>query len=220
MPLLGGLLGGLGGGLMRGGVGRSLGGGGALRGLLNNRQQKQGSGGPSQPQPQASKDAPMDPAPEEQGGQQKPEEQPQQQQTQPQQTPATNTMADEIAEAQPKQPETPLQGLLDDAPAAPEPPKTPDEPPPPQTVVNATETATPVARPVDEQFGRVPEIEPAEILRNQLMDSGSNKQPFDFQEGLPSRKPNVEGTMGNVSQGFQYTGPQGVDGALPPRRYR
>jgi hypothetical protein len=58
------------------------------------------------------------------------------------------------------------------------------------------------------------------MLRNQLLDSGSNKQPFPYQDGNPSRKPNLPNQSFSADQGFRYSGPSGVEGALPPRRYR
>lgn len=216
LGLLGGLLGG---GIARG-RGRG-GGGGALGGLL----QRGKSGGQQQdapPQAEPSKDAPMAQAPEEQGGQQQAEQQPQQA-VQPQaQQPMADQMATDIQEAQPKKPEPPLQGLLDDAPAAPSPQDKPADnmPPPPQTVVNQTDMATPVARPVDEQFGAIPVSPQPDTLRNQLLDSGTNTQPFDYQDANPSRQPSLSGQTKSADQGYRYVGPSGVDGALPARRYR
>jgi hypothetical protein len=215
-----GLLGGLLGGGLRGAIGGRLG-GGALSGLLN----KRGGGGQQQQrntQPEPSKDAPMTQAPEEQGGQQQAEQQPQQPQQPQAQQPVANQMAAEIQEAQPKQPEAPLQGLLDEAPAAPKPqdPAGDGQPPPPQTVVNQTEMATPIARPVDERFGEIPVAPQPDTLRNQLLDSGSNTQPFDYEDGNPSRQPSLSGQTKSADQGYRYVGPSGVDGALPPRRYR
>lgn len=208
------------GGLLGGGIRRGLGGGGALSGLLNRR----GGGAPQQRQsaPEPSKDAPMSQAPEEQGGQQQAEQQPQKPvQPQAQQTVA-NEMATEIKESQPQKPETPLKGLLDEAPAAPQPQErqASNEPPPPQTVVNKTDMATPVARPADEMFGEVPAAPKLDTLRNQLLDSGTNTQPFDYQDGNPSRQPSLSGQTMSADQGYRYVGPSGVEGALPPRRYR
>ena len=163
----------------------------------------------------------MSPAAEEQGGQQKPDEQPQKP-VQPQaQQPVANEMATEIKEAQPPKPEEPLKGLLDDAPAAPSPQDKPADnaPPPPQTVVNKTDMATPVARPTDEQFGEIPVAPQPDTIRNQLLDSGTNTQPFDYQDANPSRQPSLSGQTKSADQGYRYVGPSGVDGALPARRY-
>ncbi len=212
--LLGGLLGG---GLARG-IGRGRG-GGALGGLLN-----RGKGGGQQDRPQQaepSKDAPMSQAPEEQGGQQQAEQQPQKPMQPQAQQPVANEMAADIKEAQPQKPEPPLQGLLDEAPAAPAPQDRPSDsqPAPPQTVVNKTDMATPVARPTDEQFGEIPVAPQPDTLRNQLLDSGTNTQPFDYQDANPSRQPSLSGQTKSADQGYRYVGPSGVDGALPARRY-
>jgi len=208
MPLLAGLLGGL--------VG-----GGVLGGMLGNRQR----GGGSQPrntQPEPSKDAPMAKEPEEQAGQTQAEEQPQKPQQPPTQQPPAQQMAQQIEQAQPQKPPQPLDGLLDPAPGAPEPQDTPgdNQPPPPQTVVNQAEEQTPVARPADEQFGEIPVAPLPDTLRNQLLDSGTNEQPFDFQDGNPSRQPSLPNQSYSADQGYRFVGPSGVDGALPPRRYR
>jgi len=214
--LLGGLLGG---GIARG-LGRGRGGGGGVLGGLLQR----GKGGGQQDRPQQaepSKDAPMTAAPEEQSGQQQAEQQPQKPVQPPAQQPVATEMATEIKEAQPKQPETPLTGLLDDAPGAPAPQDKPsdNQPPPPQTVVNKTDTPTPVARPVEEQFGEIPVAPQPDTIRNQLLDSGTNKQPFDYQDANPSRQPSLSGQTKSADQGYRYVGPSGVDGALPARRY-
>ena len=116
----------------------------------------------------------------------------------------------------------PMEGLLDDAPAAPKPQDRPadNQPPPPQTVVNQTDMATPVARPVDERFGEIPVAPQPDTLRNQLLDSGTNTQPFDYQDANPSHQPSLSGQTKSADQGYRYVGPSGVDGALPARRYR
>jgi hypothetical protein len=164
----------------------------------------------------------MSAAPEEQGGQQQAEQQPTKP-VQPQaQEPVATEMAADIKEAAPKPPEQPLEGLLDEAPAAPAPQDkaSDNQPPPPQTVVNKTDTATPVARPVEEQFGEIPVAPQPDTLRNQLLDSGTNTQPFDYQDANPSRQPSLSGQTKSADQGYRYVGPTGVDGALPARRYR
>jgi hypothetical protein len=218
-----GLLGGLLGGAMRGGMMRPRGGGGALGGLLGNRGGKSGGGGMQRSQaPEPSKDAPMQAEPQEQSGQTKPQEQqPQAPQQPPTQAPV------EMQSSQIELPKTqqqatqksPLSGLADDPAAAPTPAKRAGEPvPEPAQIVNKTATPTPTARPMDEQLGAVPVMQAQDGVQNQLMDSGSNRQLFEFQEGNPSRQPNLPNQSYSADQGFRFVGPTTVE--LPSRQYR
>lgn len=201
-------------------------GGGILGGLLNRSNNNSGGqspagGGQSAASP---KDAPMAPAPQDQPGQTKPETQVAQPQQQPFQPAPVQQAAKEIEQpvAQEKaEKANPLKGLLDEAPAAPNPVKKPDAPvAPPQDVTNKTETLTPVARPTDEVVGQTPVLEPADGLPNRLMDAASNRQPFDYQDANPSRTPDLPNQSYTADQGYRYVGQTVVGGAMPARRYR
>lgn len=217
------LLGGLLGGAARGGIARAAGGGGALSGLLNRRGSGQG-GQPRQQAPEASKDAPMQAQPQQQSGQTKPQEQ---QPQAPQQPPAQALVEMQSTQIEmPKVQEqaaktSPLAGLADDPAAAPAPTKRADEPVPmPAQIVNKTPTPTATARPMDEQLGSAPRMLAQDGVQNQLMDSGSNRQIFQQQEGNPSRQPNLPKQSYSADQGYRYVGPTTVEGALPSRQYR
>lgn len=220
-----GILGGLLGGGLRGAMMRPRAGGGVLGGLLSNRQRGGGMGmQPRQQAPAESKDAPMAPEPQEQSGQTKPQEQ----QAAPQQQPAVQAPVEQQS-AQIDMPQmqdqaakqSPLKGLADDVPATPSPTKRADEPiPEPAQIVNRTATPTATARPADEQLGQTPTLLAQDGVQNQLMDSGSNRQVFEFQEGNPSRQPQLGKQAYTADQGYRYTGPTTIAGAIPARQYR
>lgn len=218
-----GILGGLIGGGLRGGMMRPRG-GGALGGLLSNRNRGGAGMQPRQQAPVESKDAPMQPEPQEQSGQTKPQEpQPTPQQQPPMQAPVAQQSAQiempTMQEQAKKQ--SPLSGLADSAPAAPTPTKRADEPvPEPAQIVNRAPTATPVARPMDEQLGATPTLLAQDGVQNQIMNSGSNRQVFEFQEGNPSRQPQLGKQAYTADQGYRYTGPTTIAGAIPARQYR
>lgn len=209
MPLLAGLLG----GALRGG-----GLGGALRGMAGGRRGGGGSSGSTTPYPSpVNRDAPAAPEPEAQPQQQADVRTQPEPPQQPAQQPPTEQVAAEVAKPavqQQAQNQSPIKGLLDEAPASKAVPTggTQDEPIAP-SIVNRTETMTPVSRPSDEQVGYVPSTFKTDGVLNQLLESGNNRQPVEFQEGLPSRTPNIEGAS------FSYKGPSSVAGAIPARRY-
>lgn len=199
-------------------------GGGVLGGLLSRNRAGAGGMQPRQQAPAESKDAPMQQEAPEQSGQTKPQEQ----QAAPPQQPATQAPVEQQA-AQIEMPQmqqqaakqSPLRGLADDAPAAPNPVKRADEPvPEPPQIVNRTQTMTPTARPADEQLGQTPMLLAQDGVQNQLMDSGSNRQIFQFQEGNPSRQPQLGKQAYTADQGYRYVGPTTVEGAIPARQYR
>lgn len=166
----------------------------------------------------------MQPAEQEASGQTKPQEQ----QPEPQQQPPTQAPV-ETQSSQIEMPKTqmqasqqsPLKGLADDPVAAPTPIKRASEPiPEPARIVNRTAVPTPTARPADEQLGATPTLLAQDGVQNQIMDSGSNRQVFQFQEGNPSRQPSLGSQAYTADQGYRYVGPTTVDGALPSRQYR
>ena len=215
-----GLLGGLLGGAMRGGMAR----GGALGGLMNRRS----SGGGQSQMPtyaaQASKSAPDAPEPQEPSGQTKPDTQ----QAQPPQQPVQQTMvqeaAPEIAKGQPamqQQAQSPIKGLLDEANPAAEPPKPDtDRPPEPPSIVNRTDTATPVANPVSGVLGQTPQLEQTYTLANRIFDSCGNRQRMEFQEGMPAKHLDTSDSEWTPPMGLSYQQPTTVAGSVPARRYR
>lgn len=197
---------------------------GVLGGLLNRN--RGGMGGVQQggQSPASSKDAPMEAAPQEQAGQTKAETQVAQPQQQPFKPVAAAQASEQIEQpaAQEKaEKSNPLTGLLDEAPAAPEPQKKGDQPvAPPQDVTNKAEEMTPVARPSSEVVGQTPLLQPTQLLPNRLMDAGSNRQPFDYQDANPSRTPDLPNQSYTADQGYRYVGQTTVGGAMPGRRYR
>lgn len=209
MPLLGGLLG----GVLGGGIG------GGLAARLGSRRQSSFSQ-PSSSAPAVNRAAPMAPEAEEAPRQEAAPQQAQQPEPArqpPQPVPvqqATAEVQQPVAQQQAQQ-QSPIKGLLDEAPAAPpvESSGTDSQPEAP-SVVNRTAVPTPVARPANEQVGQVPSLFRSDGVLNQLLNSGSNKQPFSYQEGLPARTPSIEDRQ------FTFQGPTSVAGALPSRRYR
>jgi hypothetical protein len=223
LGLLGGLLSG-GARLAAGGAaGRAMG-GSALGGLLNRARSAPMQSASSAPAPVANKDAPMQAEAQEQSGQSKAPEQATQPAQQPYQQPLVANTADKIeqpAMQEKAEKASPLAGLADDAPAAPEPMKKPDEPvAQPQQVVNKTPTMTPVARPVQEQVGQTPQMRMTDVLQNQLMDSGTNRQVAEYQDGNPSQPVDLGKQEYTADQGYRYVGPTTVGGAMPSRMYR
>jgi hypothetical protein len=210
---IGGILGGLLGGGMLGGKG---GGGG-----------QQTSPGPSR----APTTSAVEQEPQEQARQTKPQQQPIRQPQQPAEKSALSSLADQVAEARrsagvedtkAKEAEKVTDGLLDPVdpmPDSPEPQK--GELLEAQDVVNRTDTDTPTARPQEEMFGEVPQVEKPEGVENQLFDAGTNEQPFEFQSGLPDR--DLSGTLSDseyaAPQGYSYKQTSTVQGGLPARRY-
>lgn len=222
-----GLLGGLVGGGLRGGFGGGgrlpIGQGGILQGLM----QRKSGGGSQMPgySAQSSKAAPQDAPQQEASGQQKP---PQQQEAAPEQPPQqamSQEAPKQLAEAQPQQQQqqeakSPIKGLLDEAKPTSEPREAgPDRPPEPPQFVNRTETQTPISRQEGEKFGQAPMLERTDTLANQLLDSGSNRQRAEFQEGLPAKTLDVSGGS-EAPLGLQYQQSTTVASSVPARRYR
>ena len=197
-----------------------------MGGLLSRGKNGGGSGGGGQrnTEPMQSKAAPMPSNPQEESGQIKAQEQ----QPEPQQQPPTQapveTQSSQIVLPKVQQQaaqQSPLKGLADDPVAAATPTKQVGDPiPEPAKIVNNTATPTPTARPMDEQLGATPVILAQDGVQNQLMDSGSNRQLFPFQEANPSRQPDLPNQSYSADQGYRYEGPTTVDGALPSRKYR
>lgn len=213
MSLLGGLLG----GGLRGGFGGGFGGG--LRGMIGSRRQSSSSSGPQSSSVTQNRDAPLAEEPQEQPRQVAQKEQPEPEQQPAQAPPPVQQVAAKVAEPvaqQQAEKSSPLSGLLDKAPSTPSVDSsgtTSGEPAAP-TVVNRTQTMTPVATPAQEQVGVTPQPFRNDGVLAQLMESGSNTQPTELQEGLPSRTPAIEDRQ------FMFQGPSSVAGALPSRRYR
>ena len=178
----------------------------------------------SAPAPSALNDAPMQAEAQEQSGQTKAQEQEAQPAQQPYAQPLVENAADKIEQpAMQEQAEkaSPLAGLADDAPAAPAPIKKPDEPvAQPQQVVNKTPTMTAVARPVEEQAGQTPQMRMTDVLQNQLMDSGTNRQMAEYQDGNPSQAVDLGKQEYTADQGYRFVGPTTVGSAMPARQYR
>lgn len=166
----------------------------------------------------------MEAAPQDQAGQTKAETQVAQPAQQPFKPVAAVQASEQItqpATQEKAEKSNPLAGLVDEAPAAPEPKKRADEPvAAPQDVTNKTDVMTPVARPSSEVVGQTPMLEPTELLPNRLMDSGTNRQPFDYQDANPSRSPDLPNQSYTADQGYRYQGQTTVGGAMPSRRYR
>ena len=210
MGLLGNLLGGIGGGF-GGGIG------GGIRGMMQRR--SSGGGGSSfSSAPATNKTQVNEPEPQEQAQQTEPQQAQPEPDKQPPQPQFAKQAAEDISKpvAQQKtETASPISGLLDEAPVSkPVDASGTQEEPVAPSVVNNAETMTPVSRPADEQAGQVPTLFQSDGILNQLMDSGSNRQPVEFQEGMPSRTPSIE------DRSFQFQGPGSVSGALPARRYR
>ncbi len=208
LGLLGGLLGG---GLMGGMMRRGGGGGG---------------GGSSMPTyaARAPQSAPDAPEPQEPSGQTKAQDPQQQAPQQPPEQAMSQTAATEVAKGQPvqqQQQKSPVAGLLDDAPTSKPPPEPGDDRPPEAPMVaNRTETPNPVARQQDEQMGQVPRLETPSLLGNQLLDSGTNRQRFEYQEGMPAKQLDTSGSDWTPPMGLSYQQPTTVAGSVPARKYR
>ena len=223
--LFGGLMGGIGkaigGGMRRGGGGGLLGGrnkgGGLLGGLLENRNQQQGgmqkgggeadapqgeSGGEQGPEKQALDQGPGDPGSTQQSTK-----------VQPVPQPTATKVGEGITENQQpaKQPTPITEGLLDPAPAAPQPKQE-------QTtagkdavtnVVNQTDEKTPVAQQaVGEEFGQTP-VGKATQMADQIGKKPPKKLPrvkAPYLEANPSKKPDMPNQEYTSDQGYSYQG--------------
>lgn len=220
-----GILGGiLGGGLKRGlGGGRRGGGGGLLGGLLGQDGGGGGGGGGMKTYSASAPKSNMDtPEPQEQAQQTKAEVQQAAPEQQPREEAMVQDTTQEVKQAQPQmqKQETALSGLLDEAkPSAPEQEPSKDSPPEPESIVNNTETKTPVAKQQDEQFGETPMLERTDLLANRLFDAGTNRQPFEYQEGMPAKQYQTDSEW-TPAMGMQYQQPTTVAGSVPSRRYR
>ena len=215
LGLLGGLLGGaMGGGLLGGAMSRMGGQGGG----------QQTSPGPSR----APTTSAVEQEPQEQARQTQAQQQPVRQPTQPPQQNVLADLSDDMAQQQEtksqKQAEqaSPIQGLLDETKPAPDAPEVmKDEPIEVQDPINKTDDETPVARPQEETFGEVPQVDKPEVIENQMFQAATNEQPFEFQSGLPDR--DLSGTLGDsefaAPQGYSYKQTSTVQGGLPARRY-
>ena len=219
-----GILGGvLGGGLKRGLGGGRRGGGGLLGGLLGNDSGggKQGSGMKTY-NAQAPKSPDDTPEAQEQPQQTKAEVQQAAPEQQPRQEAMVQDTTKDVQQAQPKmqKQETALTGLLDEAkPTATPAEPTKDNPPEPMQIVNRTEEKTPVAPQQDGQVGETPSLERTDLLSNRLFDAGTNRQPFEFQEGMPAKQYETDSEW-TPAMGMQYKQPTTVAGSIPARRYR
>lgn len=200
---------------------------GLLGGLLGGAMRRGGGGGGSSMPTYAARapqSIPDTPEPPEPSGQTKAPEPQQQAPAQPPEQPMVQTAAPEIAKGQPiqqQQQQSPVSGLLDEAKpsAAPKPTDT-DSPPEAPSIVNRTDTATPVARPQEDQLGQVPRLEKPDLITNQLFDSGTNRQRMEFQSGMPDKTFDTSGSEWTPPMGLQYQQPTTVAGSVPARRYR
>lgn len=213
-----GLLGGLLGGALRGGLARGGLGGGALRGLIGRRQSQGGSSMPTYggrapqavEQPQAESSAPPPPS-----------EAPRQQESPPQQPNEQPMVQEAGAELQAAQAKSPVHGLLDDTkPAAPPPPADTDRPPQPPSIVNRTQTSSPVAPQQSETLGFIPQVEKTDTLPNALFEAANHRTDTPFQSGLPDKTFDTSGSDWTPSLGMQYQQSTTVAGSAPGRRYR
>jgi hypothetical protein len=191
-------------------------------GLLGGKKGGGGGGGIKGYSPRAPQSPPMTPAPQEQPRQTKGEVQTAEPEKQPAQESMVDNAAQPIEQAAPEpvKNQGALDGLLGDTKAAPT-PQTPrqDEQLKPPSVVNLTGDKTPVAKMQDQQFGATPTTEKTDILSNRLFDAGGNKQPFEYQEGLPARQLQTDSEW-TPAMGLQYQQPTTVAGSVPARRYR
>ena len=195
-----------------------------LGGLLGGAMKRGGGGGSSMPTyaARAPQAAPMAPEPQEPSGQTrapKPQQAPEQQ---PAEQPMAQQASQEVAKGQPaqqqQQPQTPLSGLMDEAKPAAAPQQT--ETPEPPSFVNKTPTATPVAKQQDEVLGQVPQVQKTDMITNQLLDSGTNRQRMEFQSGMPDKHFDTSGSDWTPPLGLSYQQPTTVAGSIPARKYR
>lgn len=224
-----GMLGGLGGGMMGGMMGGGgKGGGGLLGGLLNNQKSGGGAAGGGAPPPGSRPQQQQFSAAQETAGQTAAEQQPVQQPIQPAEKPMVTQTADTISEGQQTvtqkkaEQKNPLSGLLEETKVAadtPAPQK--DQVVQAPDAINKTEDSTPVAKMQGESLGDVPQVDAPEIVQNQLFDSATNKQPFEYQSGLPDR--DISDTLADSEftspQGYQYQQQTTVGGGLPAMKY-
>jgi hypothetical protein len=220
-----GLLGGLLGGAMRGGMGH--GGGGLLSGLKNHGS---GGGGGGSGMPtyagRASQSESFEPEPQEPSGQTHADRQ---QEAPPQQPPerapitqiAPAVEGNESAAMRFQQKISPVSGLLGDTkPSAPPPKAEQDRPPQPESVVNRTNTQSPVAPQPEEKLGFIPHLQQTDGLHNRLFDAVSNRPEIPFQEGLPAKEIDTSDSEWTPPMGLSYRQPTTVGGSVPPPRYR
>lgn len=115
---------------------------------------------------------------------------------------------------------SPIRGLLDEAKPSAEPPKPDtDRPPEPPSVVNRTDTLSPVAPQQSEMAGSTPKLQQTDTIENRLFDSASNKQVFQFQEGMPDESVDINSDWA-PSLGLSYQQSTTVGNSSPGRRYR
>lgn len=198
---------------------------GALVGLIGG-----GSGGSGAPEikgysaraPQTSRQAPE---PQEQQQQTAPE----QQQAAPEEQPRMDSPAQDapvqLATKQPnlqqEAPKSPLSDLLPETKPQAEPDvsrqagevgEIPD-------IVNRTDSKSPVAPILEQQFGEVPRTLLTDLLPNRLFDAGTNKQPHMWQEGMPAKHFQTDSEK-EPPMGLQYQQTSTVAGSVPARKYR
>lgn len=198
---------------------------GALVGLLGG-----GGGGSGAPEikgysaraPQTSRQAPE---PQEQQQQTAPE----QQQAAPEEQPRMESPAQDapvqLATKQPdlqqEAPKSPLSDLLPETKPQAEPDvsrqagevgEIPD-------IVNRTDSKSPVAPILEQQFGEVPRTLLTDLLPNRLFDAGTNKQPHQWQEGMPAKHFQTDSEK-EPPMGLQYQQTSTVAGSVPARKYR
>lgn len=202
---------------------------GVLAGLAS-MAMKGGPGGGGQPDmkgysaraPQTSRQAPE---PQEQQQQTAPE----QQQAAPEEQPRMESPAQDapvqLATKQPnlqqEAPKSPLSDLLPETKPQAEPDvssqagevgEIPD-------IVNRTDSKSPVAPILEQQFGEVPRTLLTDLLPNRLFDAGTNKQPHQWQEGMPAKHFQTDSEK-EPPMGLQYQQTSTVAGSVPARKYR
>jgi hypothetical protein len=86
-------------------------------------------------------------------------------------------------------------------------------------MVNRSDEKSPVAPITGEQFGEVPKTLLGGLLPNRLFDAGTNKQPHQWQEGMPAKHFETDSEK-EPPMGLQYKQTSTVAGSVPARKYR
>lgn len=212
-----GLLAGLIGGAMMRGMAARRPMGGALSGLLGRR----GSGGAS---PMGRNQTAQAPAPSQSPMQTASAAPQQEKQPQPEAPPpeAAAPQSQPLVNSAPTEMSTKpqaLSGLLEDPkPIAAAPPPSPDRPIPTQSIVNTTDSPTPTARPITEQFGSVPSPEPSEMV-DRITDNPP-RLTVELPDANPSKTPDLGKQSYTADQGYRYPAPASVGSMSMPFRYK
>lgn len=172
--------------------------------------------------PQTAQQAPE---PQEQAQQTAPEQQQAAPEEQPRMENPTEDTSQQLATKQPElqqeAPKTALSNLLDTPKpqAEPDVPRQSGEVAEVPDIVNRTDTKSPVAPILEQQFGEVPRTLLTDLLPNRLFDAGTNKQPHQWQEGMPAKHFQTDSEK-EPPMGLQYQQTSTVAGSIPARKYR